>query len=103
MPLIPEYFSDLEGFEWDHGNDIKNWKRHQVTQAEAEQVFLNRPVLVTETMKAGLDELRYAALGVCNSGKALMIVFTIRDNKIRVISARAMSKKERQVYAQVEN
>ena len=44
MGVLDDVFRDLEGFEWDAGNSAKNWRRHQVTQAEAEQTLLNRPV-----------------------------------------------------------
>ena len=39
LPDVP----DVIGFQWDDGNADKNWKRHRVTQAEAEQVFFNKP------------------------------------------------------------
>jgi len=43
-------------------------------------------------------EERYYALGHTNRGRLLFIVFTIRRRKIRVISSRDMTKKEREVY-----
>lgn len=46
MALIPEFFPDVEGFQWDEGNSSKNWARHGISQTEAEQVVLNRPVVV---------------------------------------------------------
>ena len=102
MSLVPEFFPDVEGFQWDDGNSDKNWVRHKVTQAEAEQVFLNRPLLVARTPREGIEETRYFALGKTDVGKHLTIVFTIRGQFIRVISARAMSRAERSAYAPVE-
>jgi hypothetical protein len=39
-------FSRIEGFEWDEGNRRKSAEKHDVSQAEAEQVFFNVPLLV---------------------------------------------------------
>src|SRR5262245_59664000 len=38
MHLLPEFFAGVSGFQWDAGNSDKNWIRHRVTQADAEQV-----------------------------------------------------------------
>ena len=100
MPLIPEFFSDIAGFQWDEGNSSKNWKRHQVSQTEAEQVFLNRPVVVSAAQVRPGDEARYRALGRTDAGRLLVVVFTLRSSLLRVISARAMSRRERRDYAQ---
>ena len=52
MALLSEFFQDIEGFQWDEANASKNWTRHQVSQTEAEQVFLNRPVVVIDARTA---------------------------------------------------
>jgi uncharacterized DUF497 family protein len=44
------------------------------------------------------NEFRFAALGITNVGRKLFVIFTIRKSKIRIISARDMSKKERKLY-----
>ena len=41
MALLPEFFPAVTGFEWDEGNSVKLWRRHSVTQSEAEQIFMN--------------------------------------------------------------
>ena len=46
MTGFPDELSECTGFEWDAGNADKNWELHQVSQAECEQVFFNRPILV---------------------------------------------------------
>ncbi len=63
MAARPEIFPGVTGFQWDEGNFEKNWHRHRVTQAEAEQVFFNRPVLVSSAPKHSAVEVRYFALG----------------------------------------
>lgn len=100
MPLLPEFFPDITGFLWDEGNSEKNWKRHQVTQAETEQVFLNRPVVVSDDPKHSGAERRFFALGQTDLGRKLAIVFTLRGDLLRVISARPMSRREGISYGQ---
>lgn len=100
--LIPEFFPQLTGFEWDEGNADENWLRHEVTQAEAEQVFFNHPVLVGEDPRHSAGEVRYFALGRTDLGRELAVVFTLRGSLLRVISARPMSRRERRVYGQAQ-
>ncbi len=91
-------FDNFEGFEWDSGNSDKNWFRHQVSQGECEQVFFNEPIIVTTDDKHSQNESRFYLLGTTDSGRMLVVVFTKRKNKIRIISARDMNKKERNFY-----
>ncbi len=90
--------STLEGFEWDDGNRNKNWKQHKVHWTEAEEAFLNEPVVLFPDPHHSQIETRLALLGRTLAERLLTIVFTIRKNRIRVISARDMSKKERRLY-----
>jgi hypothetical protein len=92
----------VAGFQWDEGNSEKNWRRHKVTQAEAEQVFFNRPLVVAPDPQHSSEEIRYFALGRSNEGRHLTIVFTRRDDLLRVVSARPMSSRERRVHAEAE-
>ncbi len=95
-------FSDLldecTEFEWDSGNIDKNWKLHRVSKAEAEEPFFNRPVLIASDLKHSEGEARFALLGCTNAGRQLAIIFTVRANRVRIISARDMSRKERKYY-----
>lgn len=103
MLLIPEFFPDVVGFQWDQGNAAKNWRWHEVTQAEAEQVFMNRRLLIAEDPKHSHREQRHFALGRTDAGRQLMVAFTLRGSLLRVISARPMSRRERSAYAEVES
>ena len=88
-------------FDWDKTNIEKNWQKHQVKSKEREEVFLNEPLLVSPDEKHSTKkEKRFQALGRTNQKRKLFIAFTIRKNKIRVISARDQSKKERKEYGQ---
>jgi len=88
------------GFQWDDGNSEKNWIVHQVRKSECEQVFFNQPLIIGNDEKHSAVESRYYVLGQTDDSRRLFIVCTIRSELIRVISARDMSKKEREVYQQ---
>ncbi|MGH6900017.1 MAG: BrnT family toxin [Geminicoccaceae bacterium] len=92
----------VEGFEWDDGNARKSDDKHGVSQAEAEQAFFNRPLLIVEDPRHSLHEPRFHALGRTDEDRLLHVTFTLRGSatRIRVISARDMSRKERTRYAQ---
>jgi uncharacterized DUF497 family protein len=92
-------FENINGFEWDSGNNQKNVK-HGVAPVEAEQVFLNEPLIVLDDQRHSDAEQRFHALGQTSEGRLLHVTFTIRTNKIRVISARDMHRKERAIYEQ---
>jgi len=89
----------IEGFDWDAGNERKNDK-HGIPRKEAEEVFVNAPLLISIDDKHSMNEPRFKAYGRTNSGKLLTVIFTVRDEGrlIRVISARCMHHKERKNY-----
>ena len=103
MDLLPELFVGVTAFQWDEGNAEKNWRRHEVTQAETEQVFFNRPVLVVKDEGHSTREARYFALGRTDLARMLAAVFTVRGTLLRVISARPMSRSERKIYGEAAN
>lgn len=85
-------------FQWDHGNERKSSDKHSVFKEEAEQVFFNHPLLLLEDKAHSQKEMRFHALGRTDTNRKVHITFTIRQNQIRVISARPMHKKERKNY-----
>jgi uncharacterized DUF497 family protein len=90
--------TDATEFDWDGGNAEKNWIRHRVTQSESEQVFFNLPLVVTEDDLHSHGEARYYALGRTDLGRLLVVVYTLRGEKIRIISARDMNRREQKEY-----
>ena len=90
------------GFDWDAANAPKLQERHGVTAGECEQVFFQEPLLVTPDPRHSQHEARWAALGRTADGRSLAIVFTLRGELIRPISARDMSRKERRLCAKAE-
>ncbi len=93
--------SDPEMFDWDTGNSRKNVEKHGVTGQEAEEVFFYYN-LNLEDDKHSKEETRFKALGKTRESRYLMIVYTKRKDKIRVISARDANKKERKIYKDYE-
>lgn len=98
-----EKLSECSGFAWDEGNSDKNWIKHRVSCSECEQVFFNLPLVVGDDSKHSQEENRYYALGQTDKGRALFVVFTVRDDTIRVISTRDMNRSERRIYHEKEN
>lgn len=98
---IFDVLTQCAGFEWDAHNAGKNWRRHHVAPAECEQMFFNRPLITAQDAKhseKAEKENRFYALGRTDKSRMLFVVFTVRANRIRVISARDMNRKERKVY-----
>lgn len=91
-------FSQLIGFERDAANRDKNWALHKVSWSEAEEPFFHEPLLVYPDPEHSEHEDRFFVLGRTADDRNLSIVFTIRKNRVRIISARDMSKKERRIY-----
>ena len=86
------------GFDWDDGNQGKNWEKHGVTDAEAEETFFNDPLVAGTDVAHSGSEPRYFALGRTDAGRRLFVAFAVRRNLIRVISARDMTKRELRRY-----
>jgi uncharacterized protein len=93
-------WKQITGFEWDEGNSRKSADKHDVSQAEAEQLFFNEPLLIVPDVMHSTTEIRLHALGKTDEATRLHATFTLRQQstKIRVISARNMSRKERDYY-----
>ena len=90
-------YDDLEkwvAFDWDNGNQGKNWEKHRVSDGEAEEIFFNAPLVAGTDDAHSKKEPRLFALGQTNARRGLFVVFTIRKNFIRVISARDMTTRE---------
>ena len=97
--IYNEILNQCVGFDWDEGNINKNWLKHKVSPAECEQTFFNRPLVIQDDILHSKIEKRFYALGRTDSKRHLFIAFTVRAKRIRVISARDMRRKEREVYS----
>lgn len=92
--VIPEPIE----FEWDSGNNEKNFRTHGIKNEESESVFLDKDLVFSEDLKHSKQEERYQIVGISNIERVLSIIFTMRKNKIRVISARRVNTKEKRFY-----
>lgn len=82
----------FEGFDWNKGN-IEKCQKHGVTIVEIESVFADR-VLILDDEENSETEQRFRAIGTTASGRMAFVVFTMRENFVRPISARYMHRKE---------
>ena len=94
-------FSSIAGFQWDEGNSQKSAQKHDVHPTEAEEIFFNIPLIISNDDKHSRDEKRDLALGMTNKKRFLTVIFTLRESDalIRIISSRDQHQKERIVYA----
>lgn len=90
-------FNELEGFDWDQGN-LRHIKKHKVEKDECEQVFFNEPLIILFDDNHSQVEERYKIIGISSSGRKLSLAVTIRNYKIRIITARDQAKKERLLF-----
>lgn len=90
-------FSRYLGFEWGEENSGKIWRKHKVSPFECEQVFFNQPLVVAPDEAHSQSEARFYVLGRTDAGRPLFLVFAARKDMVRVVSARDMSRAEREV------
>ena len=86
-------------FDWDQWNIQKNEIKHGVSALEAESVFFDQDYVLFEDRKHSQYEARYILVGQSSESRILMIGFTLKSPKVRIITARMASKKERAIYA----
>ena len=91
-------FSRPVEFIWDKGNLDKNWRKHKVKTKECEEIFFDENKKIAKDKLHSNGEKRLIILGKTKKRRLLYLVFTMRNKKIRVISARDTNKKERKLY-----
>ena len=72
--------------------------KHGVVDKEAEETFGSKKKFFMKDEKHSLNEERYMIWGKTNAGRKLTVFFTLRNKKVRIISARDMNRKERKTY-----
>jgi hypothetical protein len=86
-------------FDWDQWNIQKNEIKHGVSQLEAESAFYDPEYKLFQDFKhSSKKEKRYILYAKSLENRILMIGFTIREKRFRIITARSASKKERKIY-----
>lgn len=86
--------SGILAFEWDKGNVDKIRRKHGITVEESESIFLDKDAFVFPDVRHSEKEDRFVISGTSANHKNLYVIFTIRNDKIRIISARGMHRKE---------
>jgi len=85
-------------FKWDKGNSDKNWKKHRIKNEEAEEAFFDEKKKIAKDVFHSGREKRWMLLGKTKNNTLLFIVFTIRRDIVRIVSARKTNKKEENLY-----
>ena len=85
-------------FEWDPGKAAENLKKHGVDFVEASTIF-GDPLEVTIPDPAHSEgEARFLSLGISATDRVLVVAYTEREGRIRIIHARVAEPKERRAY-----
>lgn len=85
-------------FEWDESKARRNLEKHGVTFSEATTVFSD-PLEITVYDEAhSLIEDRWHVIGLSSVGRVLVVTYTERNERIRIISSREATSRERDVY-----
>ncbi|MBD2741572.1 BrnT family toxin [Coleofasciculus sp. FACHB-1120] len=87
-------------FEWDETKAAINCKKHGVSFEEAKTVFDNPLALIFDDEKHSVDEHREIIIGHSRNNQLLLVSYTERPNAIRIISARLVTRREREDYEQ---
>jgi uncharacterized protein len=87
------------GFEWDQeGKAGLNFRKHGVRMPEAIPVFDDPSALTVIDDESDPTEQRFVTLGMGALGRLLVVVYTWREDSIRIISARPADPREREEY-----
>ena len=99
---LEKLLSSITNFVWDEHNFKKNWSKHRVSTKECEELFTDPNLrYALKTVRPSKEE-RWAVMGKTKQDRELLVVFTLRQSGIRVISARPLSRKERRQYDETE-
>lgn len=89
-------------FEWHEEKAAINLKKHRISFEEAKTVF-NDPMSITiADPDHSIDDERYIDIGISSRGQILVVVYTERNENIRLISCRPATKTEQRLYEQYE-
>lgn len=83
-------------FQYDPAKAVRNLKKHKVSFADAEGVFYD-PLAIHQVDPDSIEE-RVVAVGMGSAGEILVVIYTLRDEEIRIISARHATRHEVKSY-----
>jgi uncharacterized protein len=84
-------------YSWDDAKREANLAKHDYDFAEFDNIFDGRAFVIAEDMREEYGEARFNVLAEIKN-RIVSVTFTHRENKIRLISVRAASRKERSIY-----
>ena len=85
-------------FEWDSAKARSNEVKHGVSFFEAREVFDDDHSSAVVDPDHSTDEGRFLIFGISKGGTYLVVSYTERGDRIRLISARPMTPRERKAY-----
>ena len=85
-------------FEWDETKNESNVEKHGVDFKEAATIFADSFSYTFDDPAHSDEEPRFLTFGLTSTGKLLLVSHTDREDNIRIISARELTKKERKFY-----
>jgi uncharacterized protein len=85
-------------FEWDPEKAQKNIRKHEVDFEEASSIFDDPMFITVIDEEHSNDEERYITIGLSNKNRLLLVAHAERDDRIRIISARKVTKNEEKFY-----
>lgn len=85
-------------FEWDPKKVAKNFRKHRISFNEAATVFGDSLGTTVLDPDHSLAENRYITVGRSSRGRLVMVAYTERGERIRIISARDLTRAERKAY-----
>ena len=97
-----QLLSACTGFQQDEGNAQVNWLKRGVSQGQCEELLFRSPLLGQADQTHSRSEARYYALGQTEAARGPFGVFVIREDLIRIISARDLSRDERKEYRRAQ-
>ena len=89
-------------FEWDESKAARNLRKHDISFDEATTVFGDPLAITYPDPEHSTEEARFLTFGHSASGRLIVVSHTDRGDKIRPISAREMTRKERKDYEQIK-
>ncbi len=85
-------------FEWDKAKAELNLKKHGTSFREAATVFGDPLAITFDDPDHSVDEDRFITFGLSRFNHQLVVSHTEREGKMRIISARPMTRQERKIY-----
>ena len=85
-------------FEWDENKAKSNLRKHKIGFDEAETVFEDALSVTISDPDHSTEENRFIDIGTSDKNHLLVVSYTERDERIRIISARKANKSERNIY-----